>query len=74
MIAMAILSIGLLAVMAMQLRTSNNNTAGNIYTQANMLAISQLEILKNQNVGILLPGTYTEASNVDRERKPGWNL
>jgi prepilin-type N-terminal cleavage/methylation domain-containing protein len=71
MITMAILSIGLLAVMAMQLRTSNNNTAGNIYTQANMLAMSQLEILKNQDVGILLPGTYTEVSNVDENGNPG---
>jgi prepilin-type N-terminal cleavage/methylation domain-containing protein len=71
MIAMAILSIGLLAVMAMQLRTSHNNTGGNIDTQANMLAMSQLEILKNQNVGILQPGTYTEGSNVDENGNPG---
>ena len=69
-IAMAIISIGVLAVMAMQLGTSRNNTNGNIYTQANLLAMSQLELLKNQDVSFLLPGSYTEASTVDENGKP----
>jgi hypothetical protein len=71
MIAMAVLSIGVLAVMAMQLGTSHNNTGGNITTQANMLAMSQLEILKNQAVAALLPGNYTEGSTVDENGNPG---
>ena len=70
-IAMAIMSIGLLAVAAMQLGTSRNNTNGNIYTQANLLAMSQLELLKNQDVSFLLAGSYTEASTVDENGEPG---
>ena len=70
-IAMAIMSIGLLAVAAMQVGTSHNNTNGNIYTQANLLAMSQLELLKNQDVSFLLAGSYTEASTVDENGEPG---
>ena len=70
-IAMAIMSIGLLAVAAMQVGTSRNNTNGNIYTQANLLAMSQLELLKNQDVSFLLAGSYTEASTVDENGEPG---
>ncbi len=70
-IAMAIMSIGLLAVAAMQFGTSRNNTNGNIYTQANLLAMSQLELLKNQDVSFLLAGSYTEASTVDENGEPG---
>jgi len=70
-IAMAIMSIGLLAVAAMQFGTSRNNTEGNIYTQANLLAMSQLELLKNQDVSFLLAGSYTEASTVDEYGEPG---
>jgi prepilin-type N-terminal cleavage/methylation domain-containing protein len=70
-IAMAIMSIGLLAVAAMQFGTSRNNTNGNIYTQANLLAMSQLELLKNQDISFLLAGSYTEASTVDENGEPG---
>ncbi|MCU0564482.1 MAG: prepilin-type N-terminal cleavage/methylation domain-containing protein [Desulfobacterales bacterium] len=70
-IAMAIIAIGMLAVAAMQFWTSRSNTDGNIYTQANMLAMSQLEILKNQDVSFLLPGSYTEADTVDENGDPG---
>jgi prepilin-type N-terminal cleavage/methylation domain-containing protein len=70
-IAMAIMSIGLLAVAAMQFGTSRSNTDGNIYTQANLLAMSQLELLKNQDVSFLLAGNYTEASTVDENGEPG---
>jgi type IV pilus assembly protein PilV len=70
-IAMAIMSIGLLAVAAMQFGASRNNTNGNIYTQASLLAMSQLELLKNQDVSFLLAGSYTEASTVDENGEPG---
>ena len=70
-IAMAIMSIGLLAVAAMQFGTSRNNTNGDIYTQANLLAMSQLELLKNQDVSFLLAGSYTEASTIDENGEPG---
>jgi prepilin-type N-terminal cleavage/methylation domain-containing protein len=71
MIAMAIFAIGMLAVISMQIGTARNNTSGNIYTQANMLAMSQLEILKNNDVIMLLPGTYTDASKIDENGHPG---
>jgi len=71
MIAMAIISIGLLAVAAMQFGASRNNTNGNIYTQASLLAMSQLELLKNQDISFLLAGSYTEASTVDENGEPG---
>jgi prepilin-type N-terminal cleavage/methylation domain-containing protein len=71
MIAMAVISIGVLAVAAMQFGTSRNNTDGNIYTQANLLAMSQLELLKNQDISFLSAGNYTEASTVDENGEPG---
>jgi prepilin-type N-terminal cleavage/methylation domain-containing protein len=71
MIAIAVLAIGVLAVMAMQLSTSHNNTAGNTYTQANMLAMSQLEILKSRDVSFLVPGSYSEAQPLNADGEPG---
>jgi prepilin-type N-terminal cleavage/methylation domain-containing protein len=47
LIAMAILSMGMLAAVSMHFGSARNNTKGNIYTQANMLAKTQLETLKN---------------------------
>jgi type IV pilus assembly protein PilV len=70
-IAMAILSIGMLAVAALQFSTARNNTSGNVYTQANMLAMSQLEILKNRDLSLLIPGTYNDPSPIDENGQPG---
>lgn len=47
LIAMAIFSIGILAVAGMQLWNVKNNTTGNITTQATLLARAQMEQLKN---------------------------
>ena len=47
LIAMAIFSIGILAVGGMQLSNTKNNTTGNITTQATMLAREKIEELKN---------------------------
>lgn len=44
--AMAIFSIGILAVGSMQLWNAKNNTAGNFTTQATMLARQKIEELK----------------------------
>jgi prepilin-type N-terminal cleavage/methylation domain-containing protein len=71
MIAMAIFAICMLAVVSMQIGTARNNTSGNIYTQANLLVMSQLEILKNNDVGMLLPGTYTDPSKINEKGQPG---
>ena len=53
MVAMAIFSIGILAVGSMQLSTAKNNTTGNITTQATMLARQKIEELKSQNIADL---------------------
>jgi len=73
MIAMAILAMGMLAAVSMHAGSSRNNTKGNIYTQANMLAKAQLEALKNQDVlSLAVGGPYTDPNNpVDAEGQPG---
>ncbi len=48
--AIAILSIGLLGVAAMQISAVNNNKTGNTYTQAAALARAQMETIKNGNI------------------------
>ena len=73
MIAMAILAMGMLAAVSMHAGSSRNNTKGNIYTQANMLAKAQLETLKSQDVlSLAVGGPYTDPNNpVDAEGQPG---
>jgi prepilin-type N-terminal cleavage/methylation domain-containing protein len=71
LIAMAILATGILAVVAMQISTARNNTSGNLYTQANMLAMSQLEILKNMDVSLLVPGAYNDPAPIDENGQAG---
>jgi prepilin-type N-terminal cleavage/methylation domain-containing protein len=56
MIAMAILGMGMVAAVSMHFGTARNNTNGNILTQANMLAKTQIETLKNQNITALVQG------------------
>jgi len=50
MIGMAILSIGLLAVAAMQTAAVRNNKTGNTYTQATALVRDQMELIKNGDI------------------------
>jgi type IV pilus assembly protein PilV len=71
LIALAILSLGVMAATSIQMGTARNNSKGNIYTQAYMLAIEQLEILKNQDVGFLIPGAYSSATPIDADGQPG---
>jgi type IV pilus assembly protein PilV len=73
LIAMAILSLGMLAAVSMHFGSARNNTKGNIYTQANMLAKAQLENLKNQDVDLLAAGgPYQDPNNpVNSEGQPG---
>jgi hypothetical protein len=63
MIAVAIFSIGFTAVGTLILSTSANNTSGNIITQATLLAVETLEILKAETVLDLPSGTYSDANN-----------
>jgi prepilin-type N-terminal cleavage/methylation domain-containing protein len=73
MIAMAILAMGMLAAVSMHFGSTRNNTKGNIYTQANMLAKAQLENLKNQDVlALAAGGPYPDPNNpIDAGGQPG---
>jgi Tfp pilus assembly protein PilV len=73
LMAIGIFSIGFLAVSALVLTATRNNTKGNILTQANMLARQQLEQLKNTPDITDLdtePPTTTE-SGIDAYGDPG---
>jgi Tfp pilus assembly protein PilV len=73
LIAIAIFSIGFLAVATMVFSATRNNTRGNILTQANMLARQQMEKLKNTPDITKLasdPTTSTE-SGIDANGDPG---
>ena len=63
LIAVAIFSIGFLAVGTMIVSTTRTNTTGNIVTQATLLAVETLETLKNDPVGDLVPATYSDPNN-----------
>ncbi len=61
-LAMGIMSVGLLAVAAMQISTVRNNRTGNTFTQATALARAQMEVIKNGDINsgtdILNPGVF----------------
>ena len=73
MFAMAVLTFGMLAAASLQYSTARNNTHGNIYTQANMLAKTQLEFLKNSDItsADLAVGTYNDGALIDENGQPG---
>jgi type IV pilus assembly protein PilV len=73
LIAMAILSMGMLAAVSMHFGSTRNNTKGNIYTQANMLAKAQLENLKNQDISALVEGPTVQDPNnpINADGLPG---
>ena len=66
LIAIAVFSVGILAVASMQLVNTRNNTTANIMTQATMLARAQMEQLANSDIATsadLTPGTHADANN-----------
>jgi prepilin-type N-terminal cleavage/methylation domain-containing protein len=71
--AMAVLAFGMLAAASLQYSAIRNNTNGNIYTQANMLAKAQLEFLKNLDIGSanLAVGDYNDGALIDENGQPG---
>ncbi len=73
LIAMSVLAISMLATASMQYSVVRNNTQGNVSTQAGMLAKSQLEMLKNQDISsaVLAPGDYSDATPIDGNGNPG---
>jgi type IV pilus assembly protein PilV len=72
MIALAIFSIGILAVAKMQLSSSKNTTTGNITTVAAMLARDKMEELKSEDIATLVTGNYNDPNNpVDQNGDAG---
>jgi prepilin-type N-terminal cleavage/methylation domain-containing protein len=71
LMALGIFSIGILAVFSMQYWNVNNNTAGNIITQAANLARAQIEVLKSvPDVTALSSGSHPD-NPVDADGNPG---
>ena len=69
MIAMAILSLAMLAAATMQLGSIRNNASGNTVTQASMLAKAQMEVLKNTpDIEDIADG---DEFNIDADGQPG---
>ncbi len=72
LVGISILAVGVLATTQMQWWTVRNNTTGNVFTQANMLAQTQMETLKNQDFSDLDIGNYNDPNNpVDENGDPG---
>lgn len=73
LIAMAIFSIGILAVGSMQIWSVRNTTTGNITTQATQLARAQMEELKSvANVTDLDAGPFEDPNNpIDEDGDAG---
>lgn len=69
LIAMAIFSVGILAVATMILSTTENTSGGNFLTQATMLARDKIEELKRiKDVATLADGVE---DNIDDSGNPG---
>ncbi|UCD79683.1 MAG: prepilin-type N-terminal cleavage/methylation domain-containing protein [Desulfobacterales bacterium] len=69
LIALAILALAMLAAASMQFNSIRNNTSGNIVTQANMLAKSKMEELKN--TADLTTLTNGADNGIDAAGQPG---
>jgi type II secretory pathway pseudopilin PulG len=63
LIAVAIFSIGFLAVGTLIVSTTSANTSSHIFTQAALLAAEALESLKKEPVSDLVPNTYSDSNN-----------
>lgn len=66
LIAIAVFSVGVLAVATMQISNTKNNTTANIMTQATMLARAQIEQLKNEDIATsadLTMGDHSDPNN-----------
>jgi prepilin-type N-terminal cleavage/methylation domain-containing protein len=72
LIAMAIFSIGVLAVATLVLSTARNNINGNNLTEATMLARAKIEEKKREaDAGTLSEVCPETESNIDTEGNPG---
>ena len=71
LIAVAIFSIGVLAVFSMQYWNVRNNSTGNVLTQASNLARAQIEVLKSvPDITALADGSHPD-NPVDADGNPG---
>jgi hypothetical protein len=75
MIAIAIFTIGFLALGSLVLSSTHNNTSGNIRTQATMLAAESLETFKNMPdiTSLAVSGTPVQdpGNPIDENGEPG---
>jgi type II secretory pathway pseudopilin PulG len=73
LIAIAVFSIGFLAVATLVMSSTRNNRSGNMLTQANMLARQRLEQLKNTpDIATLPQGPVTNTeTDIDATGNPG---
>jgi prepilin-type N-terminal cleavage/methylation domain-containing protein len=72
LIAMAIFSIGIMAVGTLVLSTTRNNTNGNIITQATMLARAKIEEKKREvDAGTFSGDDDPTEYNIDSQGMPG---
>jgi type II secretory pathway pseudopilin PulG len=63
LIAVAVFSIGSLAVGTLIVSTTNANNSSNIFTQAALLAAEAMESIKKEPISDLVPNTYSDANN-----------
>ncbi len=71
LIALAVFSIGILAVASLQLWNAKNNTTGNFTTLATLLARAQMEQLKNVSDVTTLVSDTDPNNPIDENGNPG---
>jgi prepilin-type N-terminal cleavage/methylation domain-containing protein len=60
MFAMSIFAMGLVAAVGLHYSTARNNRNANVLSIVMMAAKTQVEVLRNQNIGDLVEGTFTQ--------------
>jgi prepilin-type N-terminal cleavage/methylation domain-containing protein len=71
LIALVILSVGVLAVAKLQIETTKHTTRANILTQATMLAQTRMDELKNFENFADLDLEHARVENIDASGSPG---
>ena len=72
LIGLSILAVGVLATTQMEWWSVRNTTTGNVVTQANMLAETQMEALKSRDFSLLALGNFNDPNNpVDENGNAG---
>lgn len=71
LIALVILSVGVLAVAKLQIETTKHTTRANVMTQATMLAQTRMDELKNFQDFAALDLEHARVENIDDSGNPG---